>query len=237
MMGISDCNSNDILGYSRNYASLNFNIDSLRNPNFNGICRGATKESPLQLISSGDYCVNIAISTKAKHIGPCSLEYFDISGNVITLNSYTECIKALSLVTCNKPGYDMCTYKLDINLNKIQNIDGYIRWFWQARHITPFENFENCIDISQLKSVDSQEKVTEKPDDSQENDKIDYNDSQEKDTEKTVKKSIIKSCNHGSMECKGDGYNTCVWGEWIYRDCSIGTICNTIKNSIICNRK
>jgi hypothetical protein len=39
----------------------------------------------------------------------------------------------------------------------------------------------------------------------------------------------------GDMKCNGQGFDTCVYGKWIYRSCSPGTSCKNTQNSIICD--
>ena len=46
--------------------------------------------------------------------------------------------------------------------------------------------------------------------------------------------------NMGEMKCDGNGFNTCIYDNWVFRECAPGTTCKQLENTIICdffNRK
>lgn len=148
MAGLVDCDSNEFFGFVRNYNSISFNIDSLREPTTDQtFCRNTSPETPVP-INSNNICVAIAFSLGGEHIGPCSFELLTDSG-VIPLNSFEQCVFSSSLYSCDVPlltTNDMCLYKLPIDNSLLQS--GILHWTWQAQHITPFEYYDNCIDIN-----------------------------------------------------------------------------------------
>jgi len=48
----------------------------------------------------------------------------------------------------------------------------------------------------------------------------------------------VGDCKEGEMKCSGkDGFNTCNFNKWVWRSCSVGTICKQFENSVICDYK
>jgi len=59
---------------------------------------------------------------------------------------------------------------------------------------------------------------------------------QDKVNEKSQDKVNEKcSCTTGEMKCDGNGFITCTNNNWIYRNCSPGTSCRSLENSIVCD--
>lgn len=45
-----------------------------------------------------------------------------------------------------------------------------------------------------------------------------------------------KTCyNIGELKCNGNGFNTCIYGNWVFRECAPGTTCKQLKDTIICD--
>jgi hypothetical protein len=59
-------------------------------------------------------------------------------------------------------------------------------------------------------------------------------DKQENEIKLPKEKVIENECITGKMRCSGSGFETCVFNNWIYRDCAIGTSCNENGDSIMC---
>jgi hypothetical protein len=36
------------------------------------------------------------------------------------------------------------------------------------------------------------------------------------------------------MRCNGIGFDTCIYNDWIFRNCAPGTKCQEINQSIVC---
>jgi len=48
----------------------------------------------------------------------------------------------------------------------------------------------------------------------------------------------VGDCKEGEMKCSGkDGFNTCNFNKWVWRSCSVVTICKQLENSVICDYK
>jgi hypothetical protein len=45
----------------------------------------------------------------------------------------------------------------------------------------------------------------------------------------------LNKCNLGDMKCHNNGFDTCVYDNWVYKDCAPGTKCKQNGNSIICD--
>lgn len=158
MAGLVDCDSNEFFGFVRNYNSISFNIDSLREPTKPQIfCRNTSPETPAP-INTNNICVAIAFSLGAEHIGPCSFELHTDS-DVIQLNSFEQCVSSSTLFSCDVPllvTNDMCLYKLPIDNSLLQS--GILHWTWEGQHVTPFEYYDNCIDILTTSQITSPSK-------------------------------------------------------------------------------
>ena len=50
----------------------------------------------------------------------------------------------------------------------------------------------------------------------------------------TLQSNLDNICKHGIMRCTGQGFDTCVWGKWVYRDCGINTKCKDYETFITC---
>jgi hypothetical protein len=148
MAGLVDCDSNEFFGFVRNYNSISFNIDSLREPTTpQTFCRNTSPELFVH-INSNNICVAIAFSLGAEHIGPCSFELLSDSGT-IQLDSFSQCVSSSTLFSCDVPllvTNDMCLYKLPIDNSLLHS--GILHWTWEGQHVTPFEYYDNCIDIN-----------------------------------------------------------------------------------------
>lgn len=45
---------------------------------------------------------------------------------------------------------------------------------------------------------------------------------------------ILPCSPNGAMRCDGQGFLTCVWGNWVKRDCGPGTKCIPVGSSLTC---
>lgn len=257
MIGPTDCNSGSILGRIRNYDSISYNIDSLRNP-ATSICRSASPEEQTAISVDSKVCIALAISNGANHIGPCKLEFRTASGDIIEIGEYTQCLTSAQRVSCDVPNLvtgDMCRYDLsfDVQSNFPANA-GYLRWHWIAQHIgPPYEEYENCIDVN-LNGVQSSTgtptlstSTSVRPSSTsrrivltQQTTPNTTEDCLETTTErrsKTRKGKTLSTvgCTSGEMRCKGSGFETCNFNEWVWRECSTGTTCQESQNGIVCN--
>jgi len=153
LIGPTNCETGELLGRSRNYDSISFSIDSLRNPagrGFEGeMCRGASFENSYE-INSGQVCVALAISKGAYHAGPCLLEFHDTNGGITNLGTKEQCLQGYSDTNCNAnvPNLvtgDMC--RVDLTFNSLNSGNGFLRWLWIAQHIEPNEYYQSCVDV------------------------------------------------------------------------------------------
>ncbi|KAJ3052617.1 hypothetical protein HK097_005983 [Rhizophlyctis rosea] len=161
-------------GTVRDIGKINYQIDSLRNPNSAGFCRGAGKGAvtPISLSSGEDFTITLALSNGAQHIGDCWVEIVDAndSSNKVQIAGPVQC--ALPPVAqsntdkgsgadqqCggrlpkNLVTNDMClntwTFKPQ-NVDQIKCKDCILRWIWHATHISTSnpEVYENCADVT-----------------------------------------------------------------------------------------
>jgi len=44
-----------------------------------------------------------------------------------------------------------------------------------------------------------------------------------------------KCTNIGELKCDGNGFNTCIYGNWVFRNCAPGTICKQFPDTIVCD--
>lgn len=154
LIGPETCDTEQLLGKIRNYKSISYNIDSLRNP-ATSQCRSAPAESPITMTleSGSTLCLALAISNGANHIGPCSVEYHSQSGTVFQIGSLSQCLSPERKGTCDVPNLvtgDMCKYHITFPITEsIPSGPGFLRWMWTAQHIgPPYEQYENCIDVT-----------------------------------------------------------------------------------------
>lgn len=149
-MGPISCKTKELLGKVRNYKSISYNIDSLRNPS-KSVCRGAAKEAPKKIDASlKSICFGLAISKGAEHIGPCSMEFVE-HNRKIKVGKLKECVKFSKRINKKIPMLvtgDMHMYELEFKMPKLESKSrGYFRWHWVAKHTTPNEEYENCFDV------------------------------------------------------------------------------------------
>jgi hypothetical protein len=261
MIGPVDCNSGSILGRIRNYDSISYNIDSLRNP-ATSVCRGASPEEQTAISIDSAVCIALAISNGANHIGPCKLEFQSTSGDIIEIGEYAQCLTSAQRVSCNVPNLvtgDMCRYDLsfDVQSNFPANT-GFLRWHWIAQHIgPPYEEYENCIDVNLNGGIDyhtlpqtrssptsSPSQTTSKsqstsrtPTPTETEECLETPTERPRTRSKTRKGKTLSTvgCINGEMRCKGSGFETCNFNEWVWRECGTGTTCEESQNGIVCN--
>lgn len=61
-----------------------------------------------------------------------------------------------------------------------------------------------------------------------------YIPNQKKQKTKNKEKSTHQDCILGEMRCNDSGFDTCVYNNWIYRNCAPGTSCKQNGNNIFC---
>lgn len=162
-------------GTVRDIGKINYEIDSLRNPNSGGnFCRGAGKGAvtPISLSSGQDFTVTLALSNGAQHVGDCWVE-------IVDANDTSKKVQIAGPVQCALPPVaqgdtnkgsgadqqcggklpknlvtnDMClntwTFKPQ-NVDQIKCKDCILRWTWHATHISTSnpEKYENCADVT-----------------------------------------------------------------------------------------
>ena len=141
----------------RGYDLVTTNIDSLRNPNTDGLCRGLTQKdsvSELILVEGESFEIELSIGKSAGHIGYCNVELYDYSDNLMfTLASDVDgCGVLANPESCESPDDDLldsCLKVMSIDVPNLSGFtEGYLRWYWKALHILPtVEEFENCADV------------------------------------------------------------------------------------------
>lgn len=153
MIGLTDCSTGKILGKIRDYSDISIFIDNIRNPS-NNFCRNAEIEGDTPYTpKENKICIALAISNNAEHVGPCSLEFVSNSGSTIKIGSLSQCISQSKKVSCDVPDLvtgDMCRYDSFFNTEGLvlPSGNGFFRWNWIAQHLSPSENYENCMDVN-----------------------------------------------------------------------------------------
>lgn len=112
----------------------NVNIDSIRNPNSAGLCRGEPK-GKVTNVSPGPLTLQFEIS--APHIGPCEVYLLDANlGNSKKIASKMNC--------ASPPGPWTVDIPSDVSGHHV------LRWTWDAQHISKSdpEKYENCSDLN-----------------------------------------------------------------------------------------
>ena len=138
--------------------------------------------------------------------------------NVKTNGKMTN-IPGKELLIVNLPGYPTVP---EWQVNSPSSVDG--RDLLASRKNINVNSDKHIISDNRrfISEKKSQDKVNEK--------------SQEKVNEKSQDEVNEKcSCTTGEMKCDGNGFITCANNNWIYRNCSSGTSCRSLENSIVCD--
>jgi hypothetical protein len=118
----------------RGIEKASYQIDDLKSPNRKGLCRGEpvgqiTQVSPGQKLTLG-------LTITAPHTGPCRVTLLDLD-----LKNETPVAEKYD---CAAPGKaNPWTIQLPggVSGRKV------LRWYWEGRHVSPAEPYEQCIDL------------------------------------------------------------------------------------------
>jgi len=234
----------------RGIQKVTYAIDDLKSPNHKGICRG---EPPGQVTSAtpgGQMTLGLTIT--APHTGPCQvsiLSYPDLKFEQNVASKYD----------CAAPGkVAPWTITLPTGLSGRK----VLRWYWEGRHVSPPEPYEQCIDLNfggggggssspspGLSSpVAKKKKKKKKPKKKQP--APTYNEPSSAPSYAPAPSYTPPapsyapppasyggsggSCTHGQYVCAGQGFKVCNWGTWIPMACGPGTHCMPVGDSIVC---
>jgi hypothetical protein len=146
----------------RGIEKLTNGIDTLRNPNTAGLCRGLTTAkdpSPMNLEAGKESGVTMAFSVNAHHKGKCKLEIYDQNMKSPVVLAEDECAtlertysntgECQGRVPADLTTNDMCLTHWKFVPRQIPNCERCVlRWTWSAVHRLPAEEYENCIDVT-----------------------------------------------------------------------------------------
>jgi len=113
-------------------------IDALRNPNHNGVCRGESSEGKVTDVQAGS-SLTIDMAISAHHYGPCVAFWLS--------DDLSQEIPIASEFNCGyQPSWTVQLPK------ELPSGKGLLRWYWEGWHLgkdpSVIERFENCADIN-----------------------------------------------------------------------------------------
>jgi len=118
-------------------------VDALKSPNTAGLCRGEPQGKITQATPGGQLTLGFTIT--APHTGPCEVYILD--------ENLQNPVKIADKYDCAAPGKAgpwTITLPTDLSGRKV------LRWYWEGRHRTPGEPYEQCIDLDFGGGDDSQ---------------------------------------------------------------------------------
>jgi len=111
-----------------------YQIDDLKSPNHKGLCRGEPAGKVTKVTSGGQLTLGLTIT--APHSGPCEV-------SLLSFPDLTFEQKFASKYDCAAPGK---AQPWTITLPKASGRK-VLRWYWEGRHVSPGEPYEQCIDV------------------------------------------------------------------------------------------
>jgi len=109
-------------------------IDDLKSPNHKGLCRGEPPGKVTKVTSGGQLTLGLTIT--APHTGPCEVSL--LSYPDLTLEK-----KFASKYDCAAPG-KAGPWTITLPQASGRKV---LRWYWEGRHVSPGEPYEQCIDV------------------------------------------------------------------------------------------
>jgi len=109
-------------------------VDSLKSPDHNGMCRGEPEGQLTNVAPGGPLTLQFTIT--APHVGPCAVYLMnpDFSGMQ----------QIASKNNCAAPG-QVAPWTVQIPASAHGHM--VLRWTWEGQHVTPSEHYEQCVDL------------------------------------------------------------------------------------------
>jgi len=109
-------------------------VDSLKSPDHNGMCRGEPEGQLTNVAPGGPLTLQFTIT--APHVGPCAVYLMnpDFSGMQ----------QIASKSNCAAPGM-VAPWTVQIPASAHGHM--VLRWTWEGQHVTPSEHYEQCVDL------------------------------------------------------------------------------------------
>jgi len=120
----------------RGIQKVAYAIDDLKSPNRKGTCRG---EPPGQVTSVAPGSkLTLGLTITAPHTGPCEVSLLSYPSLQFekTITSKYDCAAP------GKAGPWTITLPTGVHGRKV------LRWYWEGRHVSPSEPYEQCIDLN-----------------------------------------------------------------------------------------
>ena len=118
-----------------------------------GDCLGFTADSNLKAIPFGESTIKMRANDGANHVGPCTVYLVDPQdkSNKLQVGQMDDCMRSLHPGPGSK-GDQPIPAEMKINVPSGASLpcrSGHcvLQFAWEARHITPYENYNNCADV------------------------------------------------------------------------------------------
>lgn len=232
----------------RGIQKATYDVDDLKAPNTKGLCRGEpvgqiTNVTPGQSLTLG-------FTITAPHIGPCNVTLLDANMQYVEFVAQKD--------GCAAPGK---VGPWVITLPKNAHGRMILRWAWEAQHVTPYEHYEQCVDLnfggSGGGNDDDSDNQPQYPGSAPQNSGYapQYSGSAPQYSGSAPQNQAPPpdfpppssnyasdapsggACDAGSYMCNSDGgFSQCANGSWVVMGCAAGTACRpTSPTAIICD--
>jgi hypothetical protein len=126
----------------RGFQKASYQIDDLKSPNRKGLCRGEP-EGQITQVSPGQK-LTLGLTITAPHTGPCRVTMLDRD-----LKNEVPVAEKYDCAAPGKAGPWTIQLPSGVSGRKV------LRWYWEGRHVSPAEPYEQCIDLDFSGSGDS----------------------------------------------------------------------------------
>ncbi|RKP06498.1 hypothetical protein THASP1DRAFT_25195 [Thamnocephalis sphaerospora] len=116
------------------YEKATYQIDDLKSPNNNGLCRGE-KPGPVAQVTAGG-SLKLGFTITAPHVGPCAVSLLDADLNLASEKQID------TRMDCAAPGK---VRDWDVVIPTWASGTMNLRWTWQGCHVQPCEPYEQCV--------------------------------------------------------------------------------------------
>ncbi|KAF1335931.1 hypothetical protein FI667_g669, partial [Globisporangium splendens] len=134
-----------------------------------GDCLGFTPDTNLKALPFGETTIKMRANDGANHVGPCTMYLVDPQdkSNKLQVGQMNDCMRSLHPGPGNK-GDQPIPAEMKINVPSgaslpCRNGHCVLEFAWEARHITPYEHYNNCADVKVGSSGDSSSNTTPAP--------------------------------------------------------------------------
>jgi len=119
----------------RGIEKVTYAIDDLKSPNHKGLCRGEPASKNPTRVQPGQ-SLHLGLTITAPHVGPCRVTILDAN-----LENERPVAEKMNCAAPGGPGF------WDIKLPSGLSGHYVLRWYWEGRHVSPSEPYEQCIDL------------------------------------------------------------------------------------------